>query len=60
LAVVVAGADEVIPPESGRRLFRSYPGPKRLWEFPGENHWEGSNRDAAFYREFWNWMTTPG
>jgi fermentation-respiration switch protein FrsA (DUF1100 family) len=32
--IVIAGADEVIPPERGRKLYEGYPGPKSL--SPGE------------------------
>lgn len=52
---VVAGRDRVVPPESGRALHGGFPGRKRLWEFPGEGHWEGSNRDPAFYSGFDTW-----
>jgi pimeloyl-ACP methyl ester carboxylesterase len=38
LAVLVAGQDQVVPEKFGRRLYQSYQGPKRLWEFPQGNH----------------------
>jgi pimeloyl-ACP methyl ester carboxylesterase len=31
MAVLLAGSDEIIPAEFGRRLFDTYDGPKRLW-----------------------------
>ncbi len=37
-AFVLAGRDEVIPVELGRRLHETYPGPKRLLEQPGAGH----------------------
>jgi len=32
--IVLAGADEIIPVESGRRLFEEYQGPKFFRSFP--------------------------
>jgi pimeloyl-ACP methyl ester carboxylesterase len=36
--VVVAGRDEVVPPEEGRALYAALRGPKRLVEQPGAGH----------------------
>ena len=47
--VAVAGQDEIIGADSGRRLFASYGGPKRLVEFPGAGH----NDVAAQSPEWW-------
>jgi uncharacterized protein len=38
IAMLVAGADLVIPEKFGRRLYTGYAGPKRFWEFPNGNH----------------------
>ena len=38
IAVLVAGQDQVVPEKFGRRLFDGYAGPKRLWEFPMDDH----------------------
>lgn len=38
VAILVAGRDRVVPERFGRRLYDSYKGPKRLWEFPKGNH----------------------
>lgn len=38
VAVIVAGRDEIVPAELGRRLHDAYSGPKRLWEQPGAGH----------------------
>jgi len=38
VAVLIAGQDEVIPAELGRRLHDGYAGPKRLWEQPAARH----------------------
>lgn len=52
VAVLVAGRDNVVPAELGRRLFESYPGPKRLWEQPGAGHNSLDYRpDAAWWAE---------
>jgi len=38
IAVLLAGEDQVVPEKSGRRLYDGYAGPKRLWEFPLDDH----------------------
>jgi pimeloyl-ACP methyl ester carboxylesterase len=38
VAVVLAGRDEVVTAEQGRRLFAALPGTKRLWEDPAATH----------------------
>ncbi len=38
VAIVVAGRDQVIPAEFGRRLYATYAGPKRLWEQAAAGH----------------------
>ena len=38
VAILVAGADAVVPEKFGRRLYDGYGGPKRLWFFPDGNH----------------------
>lgn len=38
VAFLIAGADEIIPPSLGRRLYESYDGPKRLWVQEGRGH----------------------
>jgi pimeloyl-ACP methyl ester carboxylesterase len=53
---VVAGADEIIGPKSGVRLFESYGGPKELQVFPGAHHNDVSGQPAVWWREvftFW-------
>ena len=49
VAIVVAGRDEVIPAELGRRLYESYEGPKKLWEQAGAGH-NGVN----YARHWWS------
>lgn len=38
VAFLLAGRDEVAPPDLARALFDAYPGTKRLWEEPGATH----------------------
>jgi pimeloyl-ACP methyl ester carboxylesterase len=38
VAMLVSGKDQVVPEKFGRRLYESYEGPKRLWEFPEGDH----------------------
>ncbi len=38
VGVLVAGQDQVVPEKLGRRLYDGYAGPKRLWEFTGDDH----------------------
>ncbi|MGD0743910.1 MAG: alpha/beta fold hydrolase [Verrucomicrobiota bacterium] len=38
VAMLVAGQDQVVPEKFGRRLYDGYAGPKRLWEFPMDDH----------------------
>lgn len=38
LAMWIAGRDEIVTPEQGRRLFDGYRGPKRLWLNPQATH----------------------
>ena len=38
VAVLVAGRDRVVPEKFGRRLYDKYDGPKRLWDFPLDDH----------------------
>jgi len=54
--VVIAERDEVIPAESGRRLFDAYEGPKDLQVFPGARHNDVATQSPAWWREvfaFW-------
>jgi fermentation-respiration switch protein FrsA (DUF1100 family) len=53
---VLAGADEIIPVESGRRLFEGYPGPKNLQIIPGAHHNDIAGQSPAWWQEvfsFW-------
>jgi len=54
--IVLAGADEIIPVESGRRLFEGYPGPKNLQIIPGAHHNDVAEQSQEWWQEvfsFW-------
>jgi pimeloyl-ACP methyl ester carboxylesterase len=51
LAVLVGEADSTVPAELGRRLHAGYDGPKRLWSFPGQEHWEVIKQPADVWLE---------
>jgi len=54
--IVLAGADEIIPVESGRRLFEGYAGPKNLQIIPGAHHNDVAGQSPAWWKDdfsFW-------
>jgi hypothetical protein len=54
---VIAGADEVIGPASGLRLFKSYGGPKDLQVVAGAHHNDVESQPPDWWKEvfsFWN------
>jgi uncharacterized protein len=56
VAVVLAGADEVIGPELGRRLYDGYAGPKRLQTIAGARHNDITSQPPAWWKDvflFW-------
>jgi hypothetical protein len=59
VAVVLGKADQVIPARFGRALYDAYPGPKRLWEFDGEGHWEAANRTPAWWAGAFAFLRSP-
>jgi pimeloyl-ACP methyl ester carboxylesterase len=57
VAMLVAGDDTVVPERFGRRLYDSYNGPKRLWEFAEGNHGTVMTQPPEIWRQiidFWN------
>lgn len=38
VGIVVGSVDRVVPAKLGRQLFDDYAGPKKLWEFPHDDH----------------------
>jgi fermentation-respiration switch protein FrsA (DUF1100 family) len=58
---MIDGADQVVPAKFGRRLFETYAGPKKLWEYPQCHHVELGESPATFWKsvvEFWQ-SNTP-
>jgi len=56
VAVLLAGRDEVVPHELGRKLYDGYAGPKRLWTDPRATHNDVFEQPPQFWREvveFW-------
>jgi len=51
VAMLVAGEDQVIPEKFGRRLYDSYAGPKRLWEFPMDDHGSIMQRQPNVWKQ---------
>ena len=56
VAILVGGKDRTVPEKFGRRLYDSYAGPKKLWEFPLDDHGSVMDRPPDFWKEvisFW-------
>ena len=56
IKVIVAGADEIIPPIFGRRLYDGYAGPKILQVIPGARHSSTTDEPPGWWKEllaFW-------
>ncbi len=54
--VIVAGADEIIPPKLGERLYDEYAGPKILQVIPNAHHSNTMDQSPDWWREmlvFW-------
>lgn len=60
LAVLIAGADEVVTAAQGEALFASYGGPKRLWTQPAASHnTVDFSPAAAWWREVSDFLLRP-
>lgn len=56
VGVTVDGRDDVVPEEFGLRLYNSYNGPKKLWQFPTGGHCQITEAATDFWAEaiaFW-------
>jgi uncharacterized protein len=56
VGITVDGRDDVVPEKFGLRLYNSYQGPKKLWEYPNGGHVEIYLPHAKFWKEaiaFW-------
>jgi uncharacterized protein len=60
VAFLIAGADEIIPPSLGRRLYEAYNGPKRLWVQEGRGHNTlDYHPKASWWREVTEFLRNP-
>lgn len=56
IKIIIAGADEIIPPMLGRRLYDEYNGPKVLQVIPGAHHNATADQSLDWWKEilaFW-------
>lgn len=56
VGIVVDGRDTVVPEKFGLRLYDSYNGPKKLWEFPHGTHIQITGPQTDFWKQavqFW-------
>lgn len=60
VAIAVAGADTVVPPERARGLYDNYPGRKRLWSVPHVNHDVSGFLDQGGWQEIVQWLQAGG
>src|SRR5262249_43876751 len=60
VGVMIDGRDTIVPPQFGHRLYDSFAGPKRLWEYPDCNHVELGEPPETFWKSvlaFWRTAT---
>ena len=60
VSIMVAGSDEVIPAELGRKLHDGYAGPKRLQVVEGARHNEIAEQPAEWWREVFSFWQQNG
>jgi hypothetical protein len=56
VGITVDGKDMVVPEKFGLRLYNSYDGPKKLWEYPNGTHCQIDEPQTVFWKEaveFW-------
>lgn len=59
VAITVDGKDDVVPEKFGLRLYDSYAGPKKLWEYPNGGHCEIYIPHAKFWKEAISFWQSP-
>ncbi len=59
IGVTVDGRDIVVPQKFGLRLYNSYHGPKKLWEFPEGGHCEIREPADIFWKDAIEFLQTP-
>ncbi len=58
VAITLDGGDDIVPEKFGRRLYDSYNGPKKLWEFPNAGHCQITGAQSLFWGEVINFWHT--
>lgn len=56
VAILLAGADKVVPNQFGRKLYDSYDGPKKVWLIQNASHNSVGNRPVSWWQDltaFW-------
>ena len=51
VGIIVDGKDVVVPEKFGLRLYNSYNGPKKLWEYPNGTHCQIDKPQTVFWKE---------
>jgi len=62
VGILIGQEDRVVPPRFGRRLYDGYSGPKRLWDFPMDDHCSIFWRTGKVWNEihdFWRSNSVP-
>jgi len=62
VGILIGEEDRTVPPKFGRRLYDGYAGPKRLWDFPMDNHGTLFWRTGKVWNEiseFWRSNSVP-
>jgi hypothetical protein len=57
IGVLLAGNDDVVPNQFGRKLFDGYQGPKKVWEIADAGHNDLVSQSGSVWKElfaFWN------
>ena len=56
VGITMDGRDKIVPEKFSLRLYNSYSGPKKLWEFPNGGHCQIAELHSQFWKEvieFW-------
>jgi len=60
VSIVLAGSDEVIPSDLGRKLHDGYAGPKRLQVIEGAHHNDIAEQPLEWWREVFSFWQQNG
>jgi uncharacterized protein len=59
VGITVDGRDDVVPEKFGLKLYNSYTGPKKLWQFPNGGHCEIREPAADFWKDAIGFLENP-